>query len=85
MELRIRGIFKVYANGAQAMKDMALTTPAGRYGLLGPNGAGKSALQRFIATLQEPSTDLVSAAALLGSQKLMRVDQALFCSSTLRS
>jgi ABC-2 type transport system ATP-binding protein len=38
----------------QALKDVALTIPAGMYGLLGPNGAGKSTLMRILATLQEP-------------------------------
>ena len=54
MELKIRGISKVYPNGVQALKDVTLTIPAGMYGLLGRNGAGKSTLMRILATLQEP-------------------------------
>jgi len=54
MELKIEGVSKTYANGVQALKDVALTIPAGMYGLLGPNGAGKSTLMRILATLQEP-------------------------------
>lgn len=40
MELHIHGVSKTYASGAQALKDVTLTIPAGMYGLLGPNGAG---------------------------------------------
>ena len=54
MELHIRNLSKTYPNGAQALKDVTLTIPAGMYGLLGPNGSGKSTLMRTIATLQEP-------------------------------
>ena len=52
-ELQIRGVWKTYANGVRALKDVTLTIPAGMYGLLGPNGAGKSTLMRILATLQE--------------------------------
>jgi len=54
VELQIRGVWKTYPNGVQALKDVSLTIPAGMYGLLGPNGAGKSTLMRIVATLQEP-------------------------------
>jgi ABC-type multidrug transport system ATPase subunit len=53
MELRIRGVYKRYANGVQALHDVSLTIPPGMYGLLGPNGAGKSTLMRILATLQD--------------------------------
>jgi ABC-2 type transport system ATP-binding protein len=56
MELRIRDVSKTYRNGAQALKDVTLTIPAGMYGLLGRNGAGKSTLMRILATLQEPDS-----------------------------
>jgi ABC-2 type transport system ATP-binding protein len=56
MELNIRNVWKTYANGVQALKDISLTIPAGMYGLLGPNGAGKSTLMRILATLQEPDS-----------------------------
>ncbi len=36
MELRIRGVSKIYSNGVQALKDASLTIPAGMYRLLGP-------------------------------------------------
>src|SRR5437667_312670 len=60
MELQIRGIWKTYTNGVQALKDVSLTIPAGMYGLLGPNGAGKSTLMRMIATLQDPDTGTIT-------------------------
>jgi ABC-type multidrug transport system ATPase subunit len=54
MELHIRDVSKIYANGVHALKNVTLTIPVGMYGLLGPNGAGKSTLMRMLATLQEP-------------------------------
>ncbi|CAA9301130.1 MAG: ABC transporter, ATP-binding protein [uncultured Gemmatimonadetes bacterium] len=64
MELKIEGVSKTYANGVQALKDVALTIPAGMYGLLGPNGAGKSTLMRILATLQEPDTGTIHLGGL---------------------
>lgn len=49
MQLEIRDLFKSYANGAQALKDVCLTIPTGTFGLLGPRGAGKSTLLRILA------------------------------------
>jgi ABC-2 type transport system ATP-binding protein len=60
MELQIRGVWKRYPNGVQALKDVTLTIPAGMYGLLGPNGAGKSTLMRILATLQEADSGTVT-------------------------
>jgi ABC-type multidrug transport system ATPase subunit len=60
MELLIRGVSKMYANGVQALRDVTLTIPAGMYGLLGPNGAGKSTLMRILATLQEADSGSVT-------------------------
>lgn len=60
LELQIRGVSKIYANGVHALKDVSFTIPAGMYGLLGPNGAGKSTLMRMIATLQEPDTGTIT-------------------------
>jgi hypothetical protein len=34
MTLHIRNVSKTYSNGVQALKDVALTIPAGMYGLL---------------------------------------------------
>lgn len=60
LELQIRGVSKIYANGVHALKNVTFTIPAGMYGLLGPNGAGKSTLMRMIATLQEPDTGTIT-------------------------
>jgi ABC-2 type transport system ATP-binding protein len=59
MQLEIRNVWKTYANGVQALRDVTLTIPPGMYGLLGPNGAGKSTLMRVLATLQEPDAGSV--------------------------
>lgn len=52
--LQVRGLYKRYNNGVQALLDVNLGVEPGIYGLLGPNGAGKSTLMRILATLQEP-------------------------------
>jgi len=64
MELRIRNLSKLYANGVHALRDVTLAIPPGMFGLLGPNGAGKSTLMRTIATLQEPDEGTIH---LMGS------------------
>ncbi|PAY00182.1 hypothetical protein CKO50_16705 [Pseudoalteromonas sp. HM-SA03] len=56
MELEIRDISKMYANGVHALKDINLTISKSMFGLLGPNGAGKSSIMRTIATLQTPDS-----------------------------
>jgi ABC-type multidrug transport system ATPase subunit len=73
MELQIRDISKTYSNGVQALKNVALTIPAGMYGLLGPNGAGKSTLMRMIATLQEPDTGAITLGPSAGSGQAIDV------------
>jgi ABC-2 type transport system ATP-binding protein len=60
LELRITGLSKTYANGVQALRDVALTIPTGMFGLLGPNGAGKSTLMRTISTLQEADSGSIT-------------------------
>ena len=69
IEFQIRGVSKTYANGVQALKDMALTIPAGMYGLLGPNGARKSTLsylpQEFGVYPKVSAEDLLDHFALL--------------------
>jgi ABC-2 type transport system ATP-binding protein len=66
VSLRIERLFKTYANGTAAVKDVTLTIPRGMFGLLGPNGAGKSTLMRIIATLQEPDAGAVTFDAASG-------------------
>ncbi|MBX9785394.1 MAG: ABC transporter ATP-binding protein [Chitinophagaceae bacterium] len=56
MQLQIRNLNKVYANGVKALNDINLTLSKGMFGLLGPNGAGKSTLMRTIAALQDPDS-----------------------------
>ena len=64
MELRIRNLSKLYANGVHALRDVTLAIPPCLFGLLGPNGAGKSTLMRTIAPLQEPDEGTIH---LMGS------------------
>jgi ABC-type multidrug transport system ATPase subunit len=59
MQLSIRNLSKVYANGVQALQDVSLDIPTGMYGLLGPNGAGKSTLMRTLATLQSADSGTI--------------------------
>lgn len=68
MELVIRGLSKMYANGIKALDNVNLSIPRGMYGLLGPNGAGKSTLMRTLATLQ----DADSGEVLLGSIDVLK-------------
>lgn len=56
MQLQIRNLNKVYANGVKALNNINLTLNKGMFGLLGPNGAGKSTLMRTIAALQDPDS-----------------------------
>ncbi len=56
MQLQIRNLNKVYANGVKALNNVNLTLGKGMFGLLGPNGAGKSTLMRTIAALQDPDS-----------------------------
>jgi ABC-type multidrug transport system ATPase subunit len=58
--LRIQNLFKTYAGGVKALRDVSLEIPPGMFGLLGPNGAGKSSLMRTIATLQDPDSGSIT-------------------------
>ena len=50
--LSLKGLVKVYPNGAQALKGIDLTVREGEfYALLGPNGAGKTTAIGIITTL----------------------------------
>jgi len=59
VQLLIRDLSKIYANGTRALNHVSLDVPPGMFGLLGRNGAGKSTLMRIIATLQEPDAGSV--------------------------
>jgi len=58
--LSIQSLGHTYPNGVQALNNINLEIPKGMFGLLGPNGAGKSSLMRTIATLQQPTSGVVS-------------------------
>ena len=58
--LSLEGVTHVYPNGTRALDDINLVIPKGMFGLLGPNGAGKSTLMRSVATLQTPTSGIMS-------------------------
>ena len=54
--LEISNVRKTYRKGAEALKGISLTVPAGSvFGLLGPNGAGKSTLVKILTTIIRPT------------------------------
>ncbi len=58
--LSIKNLTKTYPNGVKALNGINLEITNGMFGLLGANGAGKSSLMRTIASLQEPSSGIIS-------------------------
>jgi ABC-2 type transport system ATP-binding protein len=56
VEIKIKGLTKVYPNGFKALNGIDLDIANGMFGLLGPNGAGKSTLMRILVTLMNPSS-----------------------------
>ena len=58
--LSLTDVTHVYPNNTRALDGVTLEIPRGMYGLLGPNGAGKSTLMRSIATLQTPSSGVIT-------------------------
>ena len=58
--LQIDKLTHIYGNGTRALDGVDLTIPAGMFGLLGPNGAGKSTLMRTVATLQTPTSGVIT-------------------------
>ncbi len=58
--LKINNLTKTYPNGVRALNGINLEITNGMFGLLGANGAGKSSLMRTIASLQSPSSGILS-------------------------
>jgi lipooligosaccharide transport system ATP-binding protein len=47
--IEVTGIFKTYADGTPAVKDVSFAVPEGScFGFLGPNGAGKTTLMKML-------------------------------------
>jgi lipooligosaccharide transport system ATP-binding protein len=47
--IEVTGIFKTYADGTPAVRDVAFAVPEGScFGFLGPNGAGKTTLMKML-------------------------------------
>lgn len=58
--LKIRGLKKTYADGAEALKGVDLTVPKGDFfALLGPNGAGKTTLIGIVTGLVNKTGGMV--------------------------
>ena len=56
----VRGVSKIFANGARALDDISLDIGAGEFlSVLGPSGCGKSTLLRIIAGLAQPSAGTI--------------------------
>ena len=60
MTLDIQNVTKRYSKNKYGLKDFSITIEKGILGLLGPNGAGKSTLLKMIATVNKPTTGIIS-------------------------
>ncbi|MEM9559221.1 MAG: sn-glycerol-3-phosphate ABC transporter ATP-binding protein UgpC [Planctomycetota bacterium] len=55
-EVLLRSVWKIYAGGVEAVKDVSLEIPDGEFTVLvGPSGCGKSTTLRMVAGLEEIS------------------------------
>lgn len=59
MDIKIKGLTKVYSKGTIALNNVDLDITQGMFGLLGKNGAGKTTLMRVLTGLLEPTRGLV--------------------------
>ncbi|WP_299118491.1 ABC transporter ATP-binding protein [uncultured Tenacibaculum sp.] len=60
MKLEIKNTTKKYSSKKYALHNFSLTIEKGILGLLGPNGAGKSTLLKMIATVNQPTSGIIS-------------------------
>jgi ABC-type multidrug transport system ATPase subunit len=60
MKLEIQNVSKRYNKNKYGLKDFSISIEKGILGLLGPNGAGKSTLLKMIATVNKPTTGIIS-------------------------
>lgn len=60
MILNLENISKKYGKDTYGVKDFSITIEKGILGLLGPNGAGKSTLLKMIATVNKPTSGIIS-------------------------
>ncbi|MFP2994778.1 ATP-binding cassette domain-containing protein [Spongiivirga sp. MCCC 1A20706] len=60
MQLELQNVSKRYNKNAFGLRDFSISIEKGILGLLGPNGAGKSTLLRMIATVNKPTTGIIS-------------------------
>lgn len=59
MEIKIKDLSKIYADGYKALNNLTLRIEPGMFGLLGPNGAGKTTLMRIMTLLQAASSGTI--------------------------
>jgi len=60
MELEIEDVSKKYSRDKYGLKDFSIHIEKGILGLLGANGAGKSTLLKMIATVNKPSSGIIT-------------------------
>ncbi|WP_394748943.1 ABC transporter ATP-binding protein [Spongiimicrobium salis] len=60
MILEVQNVSKRYPRNSYGLKDFSITIEKGILGLLGPNGAGKSTLLKMIATINKPTSGIIS-------------------------
>ncbi len=59
MDIKIKGLTKIYPNGHAAIRNVDLEIGSGMFGLLGPNGAGKSSFMRILVTVQKATSGTI--------------------------
>ena len=66
--ISVSHLYKTYASGFQALKDINLDIRHGEiFALLGPNGAGKTTLINIICGIVKPSTGTSPSTATISS------------------
>lgn len=62
-EIELEGVWKVYADGTEAVKDLTITVGDGEFVVfVGPSGCGKTTALRMIAGLEEISAGKIRIA-----------------------
>jgi len=77
-EIQIKGLFKRYPNGTQALKGICLEIQKGHFfTLLGPNGAGKSTLVKVMTTLINKDSGNFTIAGINPETNLSKIQKII--------